>query len=107
MSPFVGDRFVPTLGQEIEEPAIPYELFDCKANALANKNDRDKISENQRHHKNGINMKMLPWWKQVADEEREELRRLKRLKQQAAQEVRAQRKKIRQERREVRRSLMK
>jgi hypothetical protein len=59
MSPFVGDRFVPTLGQEIEEPAIPYELFDCKANALANKNDRDKISENQRHHKNGINMKML------------------------------------------------
>ena len=59
MSPFVGDRFVPTLSQEIEEPAIPYELFDCKANALANKNDRDKISENQRHHKNGINMKML------------------------------------------------
>ena len=59
MSPFVGDRFVPTLSQEIEEPAIPYELFDCKANALANKNDRDKISENQRHHKNGINMKVL------------------------------------------------
>ena len=43
----------------------------------------------------------------VLKEEREELRRLKRLKQQAAQEVRAQRKKIRQERREVRRSLMK
>ena len=34
-------------------------MFDCKANALANNNDRDKISENQRHHKNGINMKML------------------------------------------------
>ena len=60
-----------------------------------------------RPHLFRINMKMLPWWKQVADEEREELRRLKRLKQQAAQEVRAQRKKIRQERREVRRSLMK
>ena len=59
MSPFVGDRYVPTDSQEIEEPAIPYELFDCKANALANNNDRDKISENQRHHKNGINMKML------------------------------------------------
>ena len=59
MSPFVGDRYVLTDSQEIEEPAIPYELFDCKANALANYNDRDKISENQRHHKNGINMKML------------------------------------------------
>ncbi len=59
MSPFVGDRYVLTDSQEIEEPAIPYELFDCKANALANNNDRDKISENQRHHKNGINMKML------------------------------------------------
>lgn len=59
MSPFVGDRYVLTDNQEIEEPAIPYELFDCKANALANKNDRDKISENQRHHKNGINMKVL------------------------------------------------
>ena len=59
MSPLVGDRYVLTDSQEIEEPAIPYELFDCKANALANNNDRDKISENQRHHKNGINMKML------------------------------------------------
>ena len=59
MSPFVGDRYVLTDSQEIEEPAIPYEMFDCKANALANKNDYDKISENQRHHKNGINMKML------------------------------------------------
>ena len=59
ISPFVGDRYVPTDSQEIEEPAIPYELFDCKANALANNNDRDKISENQRHHKNSINMKML------------------------------------------------
>jgi hypothetical protein len=26
---------------------------------LANKNDHDKISENQRHYKNGINMKVL------------------------------------------------
>ena len=59
MSPFVGDRYALKDRQEIEEPAIPYELFDCKANALANNNDRDKISENQRHHKNGINMKML------------------------------------------------
>ena len=59
MSPFVGDRYVLTDSQEIEEPAIPYELFDCKANALANNNDRDKISENQRHNQKGINMKML------------------------------------------------
>ena len=59
MSPFVGDRYVLTDSQEIEDPAIPYELFDCKANALANNNDRDKISENQRHHQKGINMKML------------------------------------------------
>ena len=59
MSPFVDDRYVLTDSQEIEEPAIPYELFNCKANALANHNDRDKISENQRHHKNSINMKML------------------------------------------------
>ena len=27
MSPFVGDRFVPTPNQEIEEPAIPYDVF--------------------------------------------------------------------------------
>ena len=59
MSPLVGDRFVPTMNQEIVEPAFQYELFECKANALANNNDRDKISENQRQHKNGINMKIL------------------------------------------------
>lgn len=59
MSPLVGDRFSPTLNQEIEEPAIPYELFFCKANALANDNDRDKISENQRQHKGGIDMHVL------------------------------------------------
>lgn len=59
MSPFVGDRFVALPSQEIEEPAIPYEIFDCKANALANDNDRDKISENQRQHRYGINMHML------------------------------------------------
>lgn len=59
MSPFVGDRYVLTDSQEIEEPAIHYELFDCKANALANNNDRDKICENQLHHKNSINMKIL------------------------------------------------
>ena len=59
MSPLVGDRFVALPSQEIEEPAIPYEIFDCKANALANDNDRDKISENQRQHRHGINMHML------------------------------------------------
>ena len=59
MSPLVGDRYVLTPGQEIEEPAIPCELFFCKANALANDNDRDKISENQRQHLNGINMHVL------------------------------------------------
>ena len=59
MSPLVTDRFVPTENQEIEEPAIAYNLFYCKANALANDNDRDKISENRRHHSNGINMHVL------------------------------------------------
>jgi hypothetical protein len=49
-----------------------------------------------RPHLFRINMKKLPWWKKIEEEEREELRRLKRLKQQAAQDVRAQRKKIRQ-----------
>lgn len=59
MSPLVRDRFVPTANQEIEEPAIPYDLFFCKANALANDNDHDKISENQRQHRNGIDMHVL------------------------------------------------
>ena len=59
MSPFVGDRFVATESQEIEEPAIPYDIFYCKANALANDNDRDRISENQRQHRNGIDMHVL------------------------------------------------
>lgn len=59
ISPFVGSRFVPTPNQEIEEPVFPYEIFECKANALANNNDRDRISENQWQHKNGINMKVL------------------------------------------------
>jgi hypothetical protein len=59
MSPLVGDRFVPSGNQEIEEPAIPYEIFFCKANALANDNDRDRISENQRQHRNGIDMHVL------------------------------------------------
>jgi hypothetical protein len=47
---------------------------------------------------------MLPWWKQIDDDEREELKRLKLLKQQAVQDLRAQRKKIRQERRQALRS---
>lgn len=59
MSPIVRDRFVPTPNQEVEEPAIPYDIFFCKANALANDNDRDKISENQRQHRNGIDMHVL------------------------------------------------
>ena len=59
MSPLVGDRYVPTSNQEIVEPAIPYDIFFCKANALANDNDRDKISENQRQHKSGIDMHVL------------------------------------------------
>ena len=59
MSPFVGDRYVPTSSQVIEEPAIPYDIFYCKANALANDNDRDRISENQRQHRNGIDMHVL------------------------------------------------
>ena len=59
MSPLVGDRFVPTEKQEIEEPVIPYDIFECKVNALANDNDRDKISENQRQHKYSIDMHVL------------------------------------------------
>ena len=59
MSPFVGDRFVPAERQEIEEPAIPYDIFFCKANVLANDNDRDKLSENQRQHRHGIDMHVL------------------------------------------------
>lgn len=59
MSPLVGDRYVPVDSQEIEEPAIAYDIFFCKANALANDNDRDKISENQRLHRNGIDMHVL------------------------------------------------
>jgi hypothetical protein len=59
MSPLVRDRYVPTENQEIEEPPIPYGIFYCKANALANDNDRDKISENQRQHRSGIDMHVL------------------------------------------------
>lgn len=59
MTPLVPDRFEPTDSQEIIEPAIDYAIFHCKANALANNNDRDKISENQQAHKNGINMRVL------------------------------------------------
>ena len=59
MSPLVGDRFVPAESLEIEEPSIPYDIFSCKADALANDNDRDRISENQRQHRNGIDMHVL------------------------------------------------
>lgn len=59
MTPLVPDRFQPTDSQEIVEPKMDAEVFYCKANALANLNDRDKIAENLRIHKNSINMKVL------------------------------------------------
>lgn len=59
MTPLVPDRFEPTDSQEIIEPSINHAIFDCKVNALANPNDRDRIAENLRVHKNGINMKVL------------------------------------------------
>lgn len=59
MTPLVPDRFVPTDCQEIIEPSINHAIFDCKINALVNPNDRDRIAENLRAHKNGINMKVL------------------------------------------------
>ena len=59
MSPLVPDRFRPTPNQEIIEPGVESRVFSCKANAVANANDHDKISENLRIHKNGINMKVL------------------------------------------------
>ena len=59
MTPLVPDRFVPTDCQEIIEPSINHAIFDCKVNALVNPNDRDRIAENLRAHKNGINMKVL------------------------------------------------
>ena len=59
MTPLVPDRYVATPSEEIEEPKIESGVFFCKANALANLNDRDKIAENLRIHKNSINMKML------------------------------------------------
>lgn len=59
MTPLVPDRFVPTDCQEIIEPSINHAIFDCKVNALVNPKDRDRIAENLRAHKNGINMKVL------------------------------------------------
>ena len=59
MTPMVPDRFVAAANQEIVEPKTDSEVFYCKANALANSNDRDKIAENLHIHKNSINMKML------------------------------------------------
>lgn len=59
MTPLVPDRFEPTDSQEIIEPSINHAIFDCKVNALVNPNDRDRIAENLRVHKNGINMKVL------------------------------------------------
>ena len=59
MTPLVPDRFQPTDSQEIVEPKIESEVFYCKADAMTDKNGHDKIAENLRIHKNGINMKML------------------------------------------------
>ena len=59
MTPLVPDRFEPTDSQVVIEPSINHAIFDCKVNALANPNDRDRIAENLRAHKNGINMKVL------------------------------------------------
>ncbi len=59
MSPLVGDRYVLTANQMVVEPAVAYDVFFCKADALANDNDRDKISENQRQHRKGIDMHVL------------------------------------------------
>lgn len=59
MTPLVPDRFKPTDNQVIIEPAVENGVFYAKANALANKNDLDKISENQQAHRRGINMKVL------------------------------------------------
>lgn len=59
MTPLVPDRFKPTGSQEIIEPSINHAIFDCKVNALVTTNDHDRIAENLRAHKNGINMKVL------------------------------------------------
>ena len=59
MTPLVPDRYQPTQNQEIIEPSVQSEVFNAKVNAVANANDRDKISENLRVHKRGINMKVL------------------------------------------------
>lgn len=59
MTPLVPDRFKPTGSQEIIEPSISHAIFDCKVNALVTTNDHDRIAENLRAHKNGINMKVL------------------------------------------------
>lgn len=59
MTPLVPDRFEPTDNQKIIEPSIKHAIFDCKVNAQVNPNDRDRIAENLRAHKNGINMKVL------------------------------------------------
>ena len=59
MTPLIPDRFQPTPHQEIIEPTVESRVFNCRANAVANNNDRDRISENLRIHQNGINMKVL------------------------------------------------
>ena len=59
MTPMVPDRFAATPNQVIEEPKTESAIFYCKANALANTDERDKIAENLHIHKNSINMKML------------------------------------------------
>ena len=46
MTPMVPDRFVATPNQVIEEPKTDSAVFYCKANALVNTDERDKIADN-------------------------------------------------------------
>ena len=59
MTPLVPYRFVPSEHQIIEEPALKSEVFEVQANLMYNPKNSDKIADNLRVHKKGINMKML------------------------------------------------
>ena len=59
MTPLVPHRFVTTSNQVFEEPVLKSEVYDVKANLQYNPQNSDKITENLRVHKKGINMKML------------------------------------------------
>lgn len=59
MTPLVPSRYVPTDNEVIAKAALKCHVFEAKANALYNRKNTDKIGENLRVHKKGINMKML------------------------------------------------